>query len=113
MIEHVKAVKELDGIRIKILKSENRSEIGELVEKAICIGWFTPIKKTGPLAGTTYYAESRKRAIEILTMDKRAVLDNSYPDLETIHFQTVLSICSLSLSMINGGISELNRIVAN
>ena len=60
-----------------------------------------------------YRRGSKERAISLLQGDVTCVVDNTYYDWETVHFQVASSIAMLALNFVDGGISRLNELSSN
>lgn len=104
-------VQKIHNLKNKILKSNDKSEIISYLNEVIGLAILTPSKVIGPFVNTGYYQESKRRAISMLQQDLRLIEDGSYYDFELIHFQSASSILMFLLTIVDGGVSEIDRII--
>ncbi|MCK9402873.1 MAG: hypothetical protein M0Q26_05705 [Chitinophagaceae bacterium] len=110
--EQSKIIVDIDNLKNKILNSTDKSEIISYLLQVIHLAIEVSPKISGPLANyKNYYQESRQRAINMLRLDLKAIEDGSYYNFELIHFQTACSILMLLLTMVDGGVSEIDSII--
>ncbi|MCG9898796.1 MAG: hypothetical protein MH132_02220 [Hydrotalea sp.] len=103
-------VKIIYNLKNEILKSKDKAEIAELLQKVITIATNAPEKTSGRISYSDYYKISREKSLDILIRDLKLLKDGSYFDLELIHFQIACSILSFLLTMTNG-VSDVDKII--
>jgi hypothetical protein len=104
--QQIELVKRLYRLQTEILKSQDRNEIAGFAREALNAALPVPACINERLRNREYKTQSKASHLSLLSGEIENVILSDWADLETVHFQTSVTISMLMLDFVDGGISR-------